>query len=408
MLKIQNLAAVALSVCLVALPAMAYDPMAQDDMAIGLSAGSTTYRVVRNVKNQTPVVSVTNGTPPADFGPGWAPRYMQSMEFDNAGYLSHNPSGHLLAANFGNAFTGFEIHTLATDGTGNSTSLWGIKSLSGDARTDRGGGVSVSPCNDKIAWTDYDSGGIWVLRYDAGPNPGSGAGAQITGAIETVGGDGAGNPGAFTPLNTQDTQGSTWLNNNCLVAFNTFGELVTLCVEPSEPACGPGNCGDCAQWPDQPAPWPPATTSKWQIVCSDLPLNANQTDIEYNPEIDPFHIYGIQNTYDGVTSTNTLYAWDYDPVRCVISCDPYQCDLSSPEVDSIREMAFDSEGNLYISHYSTGDPGEYLVTQLPAAVALDPQNWSACDVVAFFEDQQFAGYNGMDVAKGLPIKNHII
>ena len=74
---------------------------------------------------------------------------MQSMEFDNAGGVSHNPSGNLLAANFGSSYTGFEVHNLATNGTGASGRLPNSKRFTSGNRdqTCEDGALVSSSCN---------------------------------------------------------------------------------------------------------------------------------------------------------------------------------------------------------------------------------------------------------------------
>ena len=124
-------------------------------------------------------------------GPGWSiggsvVEFIQSVEFDNSGGNSHNASGNLLGANFGNSFSGFEIYNFATDGSANAESLWSIVEATGGTKgtdpacawfSQRGGGVSVSPDNLHLAWAngDTDAGQIYVHDYDAGSAAGSGA-----------------------------------------------------------------------------------------------------------------------------------------------------------------------------------------------------------------------------------------
>ena len=130
------------------------------DIVVGLSGpGGNTFRTFDSSAN-----SWSNG-------PDWQVNnadvaFIQSVEFDNANGLSHNAAGNLLGVNFGNAFTGFEVYDFATDGSTAADSLWSIVEATGGTKgtnpngawiSIRGGGLSVSPDNTKIAWTSNDA-----------------------------------------------------------------------------------------------------------------------------------------------------------------------------------------------------------------------------------------------------------
>ena len=162
----------------------------------------------------------------------FAPQFLQSPEFDNTGGQPHNGAGNPLACNFGSAWTGFEIYNLATDGSNTWSSLWSVKAETGgdcgvepvgqdESWSIRGGGLSVSPENTKVAWVSYDGYNVnpaqnpdynalatgsqlMVLDYNAGNNPGTGQSglftaneAMISGPRLTGNGDGQGNAGAL-------------------------------------------------------------------------------------------------------------------------------------------------------------------------------------------------------------------
>ncbi len=356
----------------------------QNDMVVGLSTSSDTYRVYDS--------SATTWSG----GPGWTPAFMQSMSFDNAGGANHSAAGNLLACNFGNASTGFEIHNLATDGSSASQSIWGINALSGGANLERGGGVSVNPSNNKIAWAGVDTGTIFVLDYNAGTSVGTGSGASANGTRMTGLGDGFGNAGSLSALKpiagtTTTSQGTTWLNDNVVLAFTGIGNLVKWDVSGVAPA--------------NDASWAPTTASNWVVANSEVSFDAQFTDVYYNAQIDANHIYASVTRRD---FTATLYAYDYNAGTGAISLntsvtipasDPDHAQPMEP-----REIALDSNGNLYWSCYA-GSGSDNIVSVFENATNL--ANWTGSpNIHSFFFDATYTGYNGFDVAAGAAASLH--
>ena len=364
----------------------AYAQLGQGNIVVGTSAGTDSFRVY-DASSDT-----------WSNGPGWERTFIQSIEFDNANGVSHNASGNLLGVNFGNSFTGFEVFNLATDGTSNSESVWSIVEATGGTRgmnpngawlSQRGGGLSVSPDNSYVAWGNFDTGQLWVHDYSAGATPGSGAGASISGARRTALGDGNGNAGTLNALAQSVTQGTAWLNDTTVVAFNGFGELITLDVSGHAGGTEDGTL----------AGFMPTEMTNWRVANSEVAFSAQTTDIEYNPLIDPNHIYA--SVTKAGTFESELFAFNYTPSTGAISLNR-SISWSNPAnaEREPREIAFDREGNLYFSGYAGGGTTDSnnLVMVLPNAT--DIAGWDEADVVVFFNTSINAGFNGMDVALG--------
>ena len=372
--------------------------------------GQTWQQITDNYQNQG-----TTGTPVAG-----GPWYPQSVEFDNAGGISHNPNGNLLVANFGNSYTGFELYTINTNGSGDSwSSVWSSHCEAGgdygvnggptydDSLSERMGGVSFSPFNDKMAVISYDTGALWVLDYyDGGTAAGTGV-AQWGQDPVVNQGVWAGNPRQSTVLyggqvgKTAASQGTTWLNNNTVAVFNAFGEIVTADV--SQIAGGLNQAetttGDRT---DQSQPnMAPTDIDNWVIAASVTSTSSQYTDIEYNPAIDPNHIYCAETKNSGYDGW--LYRVEYDPATgafgAVESWDlPDVTNATEP-----REIAFDSEGNLWVSSYRNPPPGSVagdhclVITDVESNFGVDGA------VSVMLVGDNFGNYCGMDVASGMDI-----
>ncbi|MCC6680953.1 MAG: PEP-CTERM sorting domain-containing protein [Phycisphaeraceae bacterium] len=373
-------AATALLTLISVAPALAQ--FGQDDMVVGISTSPDTFLVY------------DAGTTTWSNGPGWSTVFMQTVTFDNANGISHNASGNLLAANFGSSFTGFEIHNLATDGSANSESIWGIKTLTGGADTERGSGLSVNPSNNKIAWAAYDTGSIFVLDYNAGATPGSGSGASAGGTRKTAWGNGSGGNGVLPALLTAKTQGTTWLNDDVVLAFKGDGNLVKWDV--SGVAAGTDS------------PWAPNdTASNWEIINTGISFDAAMTSILYNPAIDANHIYAAV-TRAATPFLSTLYAFDYNSGTGAITLNTsldLGNDPNNGKVLETREIAFDSQGNLYFSSFAGGSGNDNIVGVFENATNL--ANWGAgANIHAFFVDPTYVNYSGFDIGSGASAALH--
>lgn len=395
--------AVAAAAVIVAAVVPAHAQLAKDSTVVGLSLVSGTYRVsVNGLWSQ---------------GPGWAPAFVQSVEFDNAGMISHNARGNLFGCNFGNSYTGFEIYNLATDGTSNSSSAWSIVQATGGTRgtnpsgawlSERGGGLSVSPNNSYVAWVDTDKGCLFVHNYLPGSNPGSGlAGPVISGARQTP--DGSVGTGT-TPTKSM---GTCWLNDWTVICLDTAGYIEKLDLR-THPVGGTEN-GTMAGWAPEQIPaadFPWVNSDVWTYESGrNGKFDPQFMDVEYNAEVNPNLIVGSVTRYP-VNSTDplspytySLYAFDYNPATGAISLNRV---LDIPQVNgqSIepREIAFDSQGNLLIGSY-VGGGSDYVVARFVGASNLT--NWAnpvfepVYDRVAGLEPTLFVRYDGMDVGASI-------
>jgi hypothetical protein len=316
----------------------------KDDVVIGLSQpdAATTLQLLRGDAIENDGAAVTDA---------WNQPYMQSMEFDNLGGVSHNAQGNLLGVNFGTTVTGGSIYSLP------ACEAFGPGQLIGDTTGTGGAGISqsrltglsVSPDNTKIAVVGYDSGRVIVYDYTAGDC--HGAGASLSGARET----------ATQPMCLADTQGTAWLDNNTVIAFSSVGAIVGVdatTMATSNLAALATTCG-------------PAFT-----------------DIEYNPLISPY-VYAMNGEFSGGT-TNTLWILDPNAAWGVVN----QVDYST-SINTTREIAFDSAGNLWVSQFSDGaSPNN--IDFIPdaaanAATLLDNDSLDWIDVGS-------ASFPGLDVA----------
>ncbi len=370
--------------------------IAQNDIVVGLSTSSDKFR------------HYDSGSDSWSIGPGWSPAFLRSIEFDNSGGISHNRAGNMLASDWGGGFSGFELHNLATDGSANSQVMWNIAIASGGTKgvnpmgsavNIRGGGVSISPDNRYLAWASDDSpaldgsggGAIFVHDYSPGAVPGSGTGASISGSRHTGPGDGNGNAGTLSALAIGATQGTAWLNNTTVIAFNGFGELITLDVS--------GHAGGSED--NTPAGWAPTVMTNWVIANDEVVFAGDYTDVEYNPLVDPDHIYA--SVTKEISSEAELFAFNYDPTSGAITLNKRMVlpAATNGQPRQPREIAFDSHGNLYFSG-EAGNSSDNLVMKLPNATDID--GWSPENVEVFYHEPNiFSRFNGLDVALSLPM-----
>jgi hypothetical protein len=369
----------------------------QDDIVVGLSTSSDRFRAYDDSSS-----TWSNG-------PGWSPAFLRSIEFDNHGGISHNAAGNLLAADFGGGFNGFELHNLATNGSPASQVLWNIVEATGGTKgvnpmgnwlSVRGGGISVSPDNRYLAWTTFESpeadgsGGaaIFVHDYAAGPTTGTGGGASISGPRHTGPGDGNGNAGALSALAVSSTQGTSWLNNTTVISLNGFGELITLDVSGQQAGSEDGTL----------AGWAPTVMTNWVIANDEILFEGDYTDVEFNPLVDPDHIYA--SVTKEITSEAELFAYNYNSLTGDITLNTRMLlpVASNGQPRQPRELAFDSHGNLFYSGFA-GSGGDNLVMKLPDATNI--AGWNAANVEVFYNQTGInSSFNGLDVALSLPIE----
>ncbi len=364
------------------------------DIVFGRSVGPATNSAGNPDGDSFRVYDKSSGT--WSPGPGWTTNYIQSVEFDNSGGFSHNASGNLFGADFGSAsgFQGVKIYNFATDGSANSEKVWSIADATGGAGlegtdpagawlNEQGGGVSISPDNSYLAWTDYTTGQIYVHDYSAGATPGTGSGATLSGPRRTGLGDGNGNPGSDSALLPASTSGTAWLSNTTVVAFNGYGELITVDVSGVAGGTEDGTL----------AGFQPAEMTNWKIANSEVSFTAQVTDVEYNATVDPNHIYASVTTAS--TFLTKLFAYDYNPGTGAISLNTTLDVPNSPILREPREIALDADGNLFFSGYA-GSGSDNIIMELPNATNI--AGWNEANVAVFYTSPDYASFDGMDVA----------
>ncbi|MCH8963317.1 MAG: lamin tail domain-containing protein [Planctomycetes bacterium] len=314
------------------------------DLAFGLST-SCPSQSIELVREGVPLEGLS-GVQVPDF---WVEAFMQSMEFDNLNGVGHNNQGNLLALNFGS--TGGSVWSFATcSPVFGGTMIGNTVGLGGDGVTEtRLGGLSVSPDNTKIAAGGFDSAEVVVYDYTAGDCNGNGA--SLSGARETS--DGI--------LCGDDTQGTAWLNNSTVLAFSTTGDIWAidansmdadlLTTVPTDPGCGPGF-----------------------------------TDIEFNPDVSPY-VYAMYSAFAGGT-INTLFVLDPNDNFALLGVFDY-----SESMNTSREIAFDADGNLFVSMFSGSIDVIPDAANLGSLADNNSLDW-------YSSSDTSASFSGIDVAHG--------
>jgi len=282
----------------------------------------------------------------------WAQPFMQSVEFDNLGGLTHNPQGNLLALNFGTTDTGGEVYSLATcQAVGPGQLIGNTSGLGGAGITlSRLSGLSVSPDNTKIAVVAYDTGKVIVYDYVAGDC--LGAGAALTNARETT----------QTPMCIEDSQGTAWLDSGIVLAFSSLGTI-----------------------------WGVDATTMGTTALASLATNCGPafTDIEYNELISPY-VFAAESEFSG-GAINTLWVLDPDNAWGIVN----QVDYST-SIETTREIALDASGNLFVSQY-TGNIDVIVNAAGNASILVDNDSLDWFDTA---NEVDFALFPGIDVAIG--------
>jgi hypothetical protein len=286
---------------------------------------------------------------------------IQAVRFDNLGGITHNVNGNLLGVDFGNSTNGGIVYSLATTGADPPPAAVKLFSMNPsdqvgpilpNGNPTRLGGLSVSPDNTKIAVTGYDSTRVIVFDYTADNGMGTGTPA-LTAVRETA------------PLITiTDTQGTAWLDNNTVLAFATGADLYTV----------------------------NATTMATNKV-QDFPLavrGGEFTSIVYNPSVSPYIYAGI-SSFAATVTENTLFIMDPANSFGLVK----QLNLSTTLGNTLRDMALDPDGNLFISMFG-GDVAyiEDVVTDPASLLDTSPVRW--------FESAVPSGFNGIDIGFGPP------
>ncbi len=320
-----------------------------NDLVFGLanSSGSDSLELIRG-----PALPL-GGTAIPD---AWNAPFMESVEFDNLDGILHNPQGNLLGVNFGTPESGGSIWSLATSSPvpdaqliGNTTGLGG-----GGLTLSRLGALSVSPDNRKVAVSGLDSARVIVFDYTAGDTMGSGA--SLSGARESE------------PIlcASNDTQGTTWVNNDVVLAFSSTGEI--LAVDATTMA------SDVVAFVDVGLP---------------APCGQGFTDLEFNPQIirRVFAMYG--GFSDGATKNTLAVLWGMEDGLGILGAFDF-----SLSMDTAREIALGSRGNLYVGQFGGAIDIIPDVNDLDSMTDNNSFDW--------YTSSTSAPFSGLDVALEMP------
>jgi hypothetical protein len=344
---------------------------ATGDIVVGLGSGrqKTTLELVRGS------AVLNGGAKPAPYSSWTNQNFSRFVKFDNlGGSNSHNVHGNLLALDTGATTTGGgNIYSYATQGSNPSPApqlLANTGSTSGSAAATTIGGLSVSPDNTKIALMGFNTGKVIVYDYTAGNGLGTGlpalSGLRQSNAILGTG-------ASFT---AGGQQGTAWLNNSTVLAFNGLsGQLYEV------------NAGSMME------------TLKQTVV---LPTTSQlSTALAYNPNLSPY-IYAMYSGFSTGINTNRLYV--FDPAGGAYT------DLTAGGIDfstsaqTVRDIALGTGGNLFLvtNGPTTADPTgriEYIpgVTTPGTITANSSVNWYNDEV---FQSQP--GFAGLDIGLAAP------
>jgi hypothetical protein len=312
-------------------------PFIQDDVAFGLNRANPA-ETVQHVRG--PVT-----TPPSavNVGSTWSAPFVQSIQFDNNDGFRHAYDGNLLGVNFGTTGAGGSIYNLETRRTPGSTTPGAFQQVfdfatynaanpAAPLTLSRLAGISASPNNNRIAFTGNDSGNVYVMDYNAGTTPGAGAGVAVTNGRQIT----------ALAAGPSNTAGTAWLDNNNLIALSNTGELkkVTIALDGS------------------------LSQTVLTVVTLPAGVAAANSSLVYEPTHSPY-VFLSASQFAGATSN---HLWVLDPSNSFSIVK--QIDLSGPNpatgnvLQTAREIAFDSHGNLMIAEFGAG-------TTTPAGSTID-------------------------------------
>jgi hypothetical protein len=384
-------AALAAAACAISLTGIAgvalgqtTQPVVQDDVLYGLSLANPA-QTIQHLRGDPTVVG--GGTL---LGSTWNAPSIQTVQFDNADGYRHAPDGNLLAGDFGAAATGFKLYNLETRRTPGSTTpgvtqpifdfaTYNTANPSATLTIARGAGLSVSPRNDRIAVTGVDAGLnglLYVFDYSAGATPGTGAGAAVTNGRQLS--------GVIQNGSASNTTATVWLDDNNLLTVThpangsaTPGsgtlQKVTVAPDGSLSSTNVGSIGFAAG-------------------------TAAFSSMVYEPEISPYVFLGVSQ-FSGATVNRVIAL---DPSNNFAQVGSHDFSTSS---NTMREIAFDSKGNLFWSEFGN-------TTSVPLGGTVEVLNnaWNFGSVSdngshKYYIQNQSAAlsaqFSGIDVAMGM-------
>ena len=329
----------------------------QDDIIYGLSLSPDDGQSVQLLRGPAEEFGGDDALQDAYWGEG----FVQAVELDNLNGIAHNPEGNLLGVNFGRSSEGGSIFNFSATEDVDVTELIGnTTGLGGDGVTmTRMGGLSVSPGNTKIAVTGYDTAQVLVFDYTAGDTLGSGA--ALSNARET----------SYTSLSERDTQGTSWLNDNEVMAFATDGTLLSVDARSMDTrVLAEVNTGGGAE------------------------VNRSEyTDLEYIPGVSPY-VYASYGAFDRDLSETLNQIFILDPRDSFSLVKTVDLSQSS---QTFREIAMDSQANLFITQFR-GTIDLLQGVDQPSELEDD----SSLD---WYESPEGPSFSGIEAAAGVPIPN---
>jgi len=354
-------------------------PVIINDALYGLNR-SNAAETVQHLRSDpvNPALAVKLGT-------AWNAGSIQSVQFDNLDGFHHAWDGNALGMDFGTAAGGAKIYSLQTriaPGAPNPQTAqplfdfatYNTANPGAPLTIGRGAGLSVSPANNHIVFTGVDSplnGLVYVLDYNAGATPGTGAGASVTNGRQFS--------GVVQSGSASNTTATVWLDND---------NFLTL------------------QHPTNGAASTNATLKKITIAANGslsssdvgtVALGAGTaafSSMSYEPTVSPY-IYLTTSQFSGST-INHLNVLDPTTFASVGSFD------YSTSMNTARENAFDAKGNLYVGEFgnTTSNPLGGSIDRIVGAN--NPANLANNNSAKWYIQDQAAAlsaqFSGLDVA----------
>lgn len=304
-------------------------------------------------------------------------RFTQSVEFDNFDGVLHNPAGNLLGLDFGTQAGGGSIAVYATQAECNGNEAVAEYFFDGsdaDHPLSRVTGLAFSQDNTLAAIYGYDTRRIFVMNYTTGPDVGLGG------------------PDAC------DISLATAIDVSSVISTNQSNGLA--CID--DPPGYEGNIGiffcDAAGNLHMAVA---QTGALVMLAANPRPATAfSSADIEYNADISPY-VYVMVSEFDGAVR-NTLYIVDPTNNWAYVAQGGANANYTTHDNSSnnVREIAFDTQGNLFMSRFNNATLRtniEFIPNaDVPGSITDDATvDWNDLDV-----DQDTEGFNGLDVALG--------
>lgn len=304
-------------------------------------------------------------------------RFTQSVEFDNFDGVMHNPAGNLLGLDFGTQAGGGSIAVYATQAVCNGNEAVAEYFFDGsdaDHPLSRVTGLAFSQDNTLAAIYGYDTRRIFVMNYTTGPDVG-------------LGGPDACDVSLATAIDVSSVIGTN-MSNGLACIDDPPGYEGNVCIFFCDAS---GNLHMAVA----------QTGALVMLAANPRPATAfSSADIEYNPDISPY-VYVLVSEFDGAVR-NTLYIVDPNNAWAYVSQGGANASYTTHDnsANNVREIAFDTQGNLFMSRFNNATLRtniEFIPNaDVPGSITDDATvDWNDLDA-----DQDTEGFNGLDVALG--------